>query len=136
MTTILDTTLRYQNGRGGHVHCRLRMFVPADRPAVVVATEVTHFAGSSVVGMVERLAVRVARERGIDPSTLVWVEHRPARNPFGGRRGSRESFSRVELGPAGGDTLAGLGGTEISLEQIETLLGHSLDANEGRTLSA
>lgn len=136
MTTILDTTLRYQNGRGGHVHCRLRIFAAVDRPAVVVATELTHFAGSSVVGMVERLAARVARERGIDPATLVWVEHRPAHPPFRRRRGTRESFARIDLGPAGGDTLAGPVGVEMSREQVETLLGRPLDGTEGHTRSA
>ena len=136
MTMILDTTLRYQNGHGGHVHCRLRIFAPADRPAVVVATELTHFAGSSVVSMVERLATRVIRERGINPATPTWVEHRPARAPFRGRKGACEAFTRVEFGPAGGDTLAAPAGVVVTRGEVEALLGHPLDANEGRTRSA
>jgi hypothetical protein len=74
----------YPGYHGRPAECRLRIFRPGpDRPVVVVASEVPDNPGTSITNRVEVLAGLVAREFGIDPAGMLWVEHYPA---GGGRR--------------------------------------------------
>lgn len=57
-----------------------------DEGVVVVATEIDENEGTSVTNMAEGLATVVCKDWGIDPQTLIWIEHYPDRDPSGRKR--------------------------------------------------
>lgn len=95
MTTTaapIDREFSYPGFHGRPARCRIRVYRRGpDRPTVVIATELADNPGTSVTNRAETVAAMVCREFGIDPGTLLWVEH------YGPWRHLGESFSLVEF---------------------------------------
>lgn len=74
--------------------CGVSIYHTGDDIAVVVLTELPDNPGSSVTSCVERIATRVyhAFLRTIEPASIIWVEHNPARPG-----GIKETFDVVSL---------------------------------------
>ena len=61
------------NGRRGW--CRLELLRASDGRTVAIATELADNPGTSVTNASEYLASNVCSKFGVDPRSLVWIEH-------------------------------------------------------------
>ncbi len=101
----------YRAANGFEAHCRVRVFEGGDDPevrAVVVMSDPDD--GPSVTNNVEIAAAEVARDRGLDPKTTVFIEHYP-RSASDSRSGLEEEFDVVDFAhhdPLRGHTVPGL----------------------------
>lgn len=98
MRLLTDTRYDYPGYHGSKAHCQLRIYGgDPDRPTIVIVTEAHDNAGTSITNAAESLATRVCRDFGLDPDTLLWIEHYRDRACFGGRPQFKERFDLVSF---------------------------------------
>ena len=115
----VDEVYRYPGLWGAPSLCGLRIVRHPDRH-VVVATELfEENPGTTITNFAAELATRLAQERGLELSRLVFIEHSP-------ETGSKlefyaESFHRVGF-QRDGDRLTRPDWTELSRAEVDRLL--------------
>lgn len=96
MRKIIDTIHHYKGYFGCASMCRIRVYHDAERPPVVVATELEDNEGTSVTNTAEHLATHWARDEAIgEVGEIVWIEHYPEEHNRRGNRMFEETFSLV-----------------------------------------
>lgn len=84
MAANVDTVHHYRPWQRNEAHCRLRIFWRTNvdaATAVVIVDELPDNPGMSVTNYAENLATEIARQYGIEPGRLVWIEYYPQREP-------------------------------------------------------
>ncbi len=89
---MIDTAFSWKgfgNGFGAwESKCRLRIYDTATE-TVVIATELPDNTGTSITNAAQYIATLVVMHYGLDPHSLVWIEHYPPTDDF------EESFDQV-----------------------------------------
>jgi len=73
-----DCLLDYRGNNGAAAQCRVRVYEPEGRAAVIVATELPNNPGASVTNTAERVHY-LAWEKAGCPLPVVFIEHYPGR---------------------------------------------------------
>lgn len=115
---------------GRDSRCRLRLYAGAERPPVVIVTELADNPGTSVTNAAEELAHLVCRHYNLDEE-FIWIEHYLDR----GRRGDgsvlyRESFDQVQFAvhrrADGSVYFSDPEWRRVRREEVELLIGQEL----------
>ena len=65
----------YTGFHGCDSHCEIEIL-----NNLVIATEIDSNEGTSITNMAAHLATQVCKDFGIQPDTLIWIEHYPAQD--------------------------------------------------------
>ncbi len=102
MTVVKSQTIRpfrYAGLHGREAWCDLAVYELGDGRRVCIATERADNPGASITNTAELAATAAARELGIPPETLVWVEHYAGSESYASDdpRFHRHTYDRVEF---------------------------------------
>jgi hypothetical protein len=131
MAAIVDEVYEYRGYHGCQSCCRIRIYRPAGKPPVIIATEAAgQNPGTSITNLAEQIATDVTRIYRLAQEPFVWIEHYDDRSDpialkYGIRRTKGESFDRVEFRQRGSE-LFEPHWRPIAKEAVEEMIGEQL----------
>ena len=105
--TYKSEILEYKGYFGCKSQCKIEIYIFPDSrtlkspqgetkigTTIVMATEIESNEGTSITNLAEQIATEVCMKHGIDPLSLIWIEHYPAITEFRGIR-DEDTYSIV-----------------------------------------